>query len=109
MSATHRQAPAQHSPDDALRQELDGLRGEWERLRDDKIRTEQDLANLNRHMAELEELALREYGTADPQALAGLLEAKRAENERLVTEYRAHIRGVQEALSAVESQGEPGA
>lgn len=92
---------AEHD-DAALVRELEGLKKDYEALRMEQVRVEQDLANLTRQLGELEQRAQAEYGTADPQALAELLEAKRAENARLVAEYRGHVAGVRAALQAVE-------
>ncbi len=90
--------------DAALERELAGLKAEYERLREEKVRAEQDLANLTGQLADLERKALEEYGVSDPEALERLLAEKRAENERLVAGYRAHIDGVKNELGAVEGR-----
>ncbi len=90
--------------DARLERELAGLKAEYERLRDDKVRTEQDLSHLRHQLDELEARAQEEYGTADPRALRELLARKRAENERLVAEYREHIAGIRQELEAVERE-----
>ncbi len=97
---THKNADA------ALEKELNALKTDYDRLRDDKVRTEQDLAHLQKQLADLERRALEEYGTADPGALEKLLAEKRAENERLVGEYREHIRSVRQGLERVEREFE---
>jgi phage shock protein A len=94
--------------DGRLERELAGLRAEYERLRDDKVRAEQDLSHLQHQLCELEETATAAYGTADPEALSRLLAEKRAENARLVADYREHIAAVRQDLEQVErdfSQG----
>lgn len=88
--------------DASLERELAGLKTAYERLRDDKVRTEQDLRHQQTQLAELEAKARADYGTADPEALARLLEEKRQENARLVAEYREHIAAVRRDLEAVE-------
>ena len=88
--------------DASLERELAGLKQAYERLRDDKVRTEQDLRHQQNQLAELEERARAEYGTADPEELARLLDEKRRENARLVAEYREHIAAVRRDLDAVE-------
>ncbi len=92
--------------DAALERELAGLKAEYERLREEKVRAEQDLANLTGQLADLEQKALAEYGVSDPGALERLLAEKRAENQRLAADYRAHIEGVKAALSGVEGRFE---
>lgn len=88
--------------DARLERELAGLRAEYERLRDDKVRAEQDLSHLEHQLRDLEASATQAYGTADPEALAQLLAAKRAENDRLVAAYREHIAAVRRDLDQVE-------
>lgn len=88
--------------DASLERELAGLKQAYERLRDDKVRTEQDLRHQQNQLAELEAKARAEYGTADPEELARLLDEKRRENARLVAEYREHIAAVKRDLEAVE-------
>jgi phage shock protein A len=95
----------QNDRDAALERELGQLKQQYEKLREAKVRTEQNLANLEEQLAELETQARGEYGSADPAELERLLAEKRAENERLVSEYRAHIQSVQSGLQSVE-QGE---
>ncbi|NMC49365.1 MAG: hypothetical protein GYA47_08060 [Desulfovibrio sp.] len=85
-----------------LEKELAGLKAEYDRLRDEKVRAEQDLAHLAAQLDELEKKALADYGTADPEKLAGLLDAKRRENAALVAGYREHIRGVRQELDAID-------
>lgn len=92
--------------DMALERELNELKKQYEKLREDKVRTEQNLDNLNRQLAELEDQAKAEYGTADPQELTALLQEKRAENERLVAEYRKHITSIHAGLNELENGGE---
>ncbi|MFP5257738.1 MAG: hypothetical protein ACLGQH_01825 [Acidobacteriota bacterium] len=88
--------------DASLERELAGLKQAYERLRDEKVRTEQDLRHQQNQLAELEAKARAEYGTADPEELARLLDEKRRENARLVAEYREHIAAVKRDLDAVE-------
>lgn len=100
-----------HRHDAALQEELAGLKAEYQRLREDKVRTEQDVANLTRQLDELCRRAEQEYGTSDPGELAALLEKKRAENEAMVADYRAHLEQIHRGLAAVEAEvdGETGA
>ncbi|QLA16822.1 hypothetical protein [Desulfolutivibrio sulfoxidireducens] len=90
--------------DASLEKELAGLKAEYDRLRDEKVRAEQDLAHLAAQLDELEKKALAEYGTANPDELAGLLDAKRRENAALVADYREHIRTVRQDLDAIDRE-----
>lgn len=88
--------------DAALERELAALRGDYERLKEEKVRTEEQLASIQQQLAQLEEEAVRDFGVSDPEALQQLLDERRAENERRVAEYRAHIGEVKQGLDAVE-------
>lgn len=92
-------------PGNGLERELAQLKQQYEQLRMDKVRTEQNPDNIGRQLADLEAQALQQYGTADPQQLAHLLEEKKAENARLVAEYRAHISSIMEGLQKLEQSG----
>ena len=94
--------------DEALERELGQLKSEYEKLRDDKVRTEQNLANIEQQLAELRRTAEEEYGTSDPEALARLLAERRAENERLVEEYRKHIEGIRQGIDEIEKSDAEG-
>lgn len=100
----HDPARDRSGPDAALERELAALRADYDALKDEKVRTEQNLANVRQQLEELQARAVAEYGTADVERLAALLADKRAENTRLVEEYRAHIRGIQEGLKALDGQ-----
>ncbi|ADU61163.1 MAG: hypothetical protein KUA35_11485 [Pseudodesulfovibrio sp.] len=89
-----------------LEQELAELRNDYERLRDTRVRTEQDIAHLTSQLEALKAQAQAEYGTSDPEALQGLLEKKREENERVVAAYREHVQQIQADLAAVENRVE---
>ncbi|WP_031481694.1 hypothetical protein [Maridesulfovibrio frigidus] len=91
--------------DNGLEQELNLLKKQYERLREDKVRTEQNLKNIGTQLAGLEEQAAQQYGTSDPAKLGQLLEEKRAENARLVAEYREHINSIVEGLQKLENGG----
>lgn len=88
--------------DSQLEQELNGLRRQYEQLRDQKVRTEQQVADLSGRLESLKEQANAQYGTSDPEELQALLNEKRAENERVVAEYREHIQKIHADLAAVE-------
>ncbi len=90
--------------DQALERELAGLKKEYERLKEQKFRTEENLASLERQLQELEAQAEEEFGTADPVELERLLQEKRAENARLVAEYRGHIQEINSGLSSIEQE-----
>lgn len=89
--------------DSQLEQELNGLRRQYEQLRDQKVRTEQDIANLSSQLEGLKAQAKTEYGTDNPEELQALLNQKRLENERVVSEYREHVQKIQADLAAVEN------
>lgn len=96
------------SQDQRLEQELTQLRAEYEKLKMERVRTEQNLANLSQQLREMEERAQAEYGTSDPAELERLLAERRAENARLVEDYRKHIETIRADLSAVERGLEEG-
>ncbi|WP_419781494.1 hypothetical protein [Maridesulfovibrio sp.] len=89
-------------PLNGLEQELNLLKEQYKWLHDKKIRTEQELASTTGQLAALEEEAKAQYGTSDPQELTKLLEEKKSENARLVTEYRKHIMSIKEGLDNLE-------
>jgi len=91
------------SKDSQLEQELKDLKKQYEQLRDKKVRTEQDVANLSTRLEELKSSAQAEYGTSDPEELQALLEKKREQNEKVVSEYREHIQQIQADLADVEN------
>ena len=88
--------------DAALELELSRLKAEYEKLKEEKVRAEQSLDHLAGQLKDLEDKALTDYGTADPQALARLLEDMRAENQRLVEDYRRHVESVRAGLAELE-------
>ncbi|MDQ7833217.1 MAG: hypothetical protein RDU30_15915 [Desulfovibrionaceae bacterium] len=90
--------------DQGLEKELASLKADYVKLRDEKVRAEQDLANLTAQLAELEQKAQDDYGTADPDELARLLETKRQENAALVADYRDHIQAVRQELDAIDRE-----
>lgn len=94
--------------DAQLEQELSGLRRQYEQLRDQKVRTEQQVSDLTSQMESLKAQAEAEYGTSDPAELQALLEKKRQENVRIVTEYREHINKIHNDLESVETGVEVG-
>ncbi|WP_156891617.1 ADP-ribosyltransferase [Maridesulfovibrio zosterae] len=94
-----------NQPGNGLEQELAQLKRQYERLREDKVRTEQNLDNIGRQLADLEAQAMQQYGTSDPQELNQLLEEKRTENAKLVADYRAHITSIMEGLQKLEQGG----
>ncbi|MFW5500651.1 MULTISPECIES: hypothetical protein [unclassified Maridesulfovibrio] len=91
-----------NQPVNGLEQELNLLKDQHKWLHDKKIRTEQELASTTTQLAALEEESKAQYGTSDPQELSKLLEEKKAENARLVSEYRAHIMSIKEGLDNLE-------
>lgn len=90
--------------DKALEAELAELRDKHKILETKKIRTEEKISSLTGRLKELEQRAEEEFGTADPEELAKILEEKRKENERLVQEYREHIQMINDGLDAVERE-----
>lgn len=94
--------------DRGLEAELEQLRRSYESLREQRVRLEQDQAHLARQLAELEERARAEFGSADPAELERLLNERRAENARLVSEYRKHLQTIEQSLAAIEQQGSLG-
>ena len=90
--------------DAQLEQELNELRRQYEHLRDQKARTEQQVSDLTNQLESLKAQAEAEYGTSDPGELQALLQQKREENERIVTEYREHIQKIHNDIRLVEDQ-----
>lgn len=93
-----------HDHDAALEQELKSLKTRYEALREDQVRTEQDLKNLTDRLEELKARARAGYGTDDPKELARILDERRAENQRLVAEYRKHVAAIEADLNAIEAK-----
>lgn len=98
----------QDEQDLTLERELQQLKHAHDQLREDKVRTEENLANLEQQLQELTAEAEAAYGTADPLKLEELLQEKREENARLVSEYRAHIHSVRSALENIETESDEG-
>jgi len=94
------------NPDAQLEQEMNGLRRQYEQLRDQKVRTEQQVADLTSRLETLKTQAEAEYGTSEPKELQSLLQEKRLENERVVAEYREHIKQIHADLANVENSVE---
>jgi chromosome segregation ATPase len=92
--------------DAKLEQELNGLRRQYEQLRDQKVRTEQQVTDLTGRLETLKAQAEAEYGTSEPKELQSLLQEKRMENERVVAEYREHIKQIHADLASVENSVE---
>ena len=90
--------------DQQLQQELEQLKKEYGTLRDRKLRAEEALKSKSEQLSELEQKAEQEYGTSDPERLTALLEEKRAENSKLVADYRAHLEGVKASLAQVQKE-----
>lgn len=85
--------------DAAVEQELANLRKQHEDLKSRRIRTEEQIRGLSAQLEELQNRAVEEFGTADPEQLAALLQERRDENARLVAEYREHIQKIQAGLA----------
>lgn len=95
--------PDPHDHDAALERELAELKRQYDALREDKVRSEQTLSHLEGELSALSDRARELYGTADPEALARMLESMRAENQRLVEDYRAHLSSIRQGLDALET------
>ncbi|WP_035104183.1 hypothetical protein [Desulfohalovibrio reitneri] len=95
--------------DQELERELGGLKERYEKLREEKVRTEEQLDGLEKRLDEVKARAREEYGSDDPGELARLLEEKRAENARLVAEYREHLEAIDQGLRQAEEAAGGGA
>lgn len=107
---TQRNSPAPGAgdhPDQAVERELHALKQRYEQLKEKKIRAEQDLSSIRQRLEERRREALAAYGVAEVEELERLLAERRAENRRLVDEYRAHVESVSARLATVE-KGETG-
>lgn len=102
-SRTEAQAANASPRDQQVEKKLVELREEYRKLHEKKIATERDRQNLEERLKELREQAEREYGTSDIEQLRQLLEQRRQENERMVTEYEQHVRGINERLDEIEN------
>lgn len=89
------------SPEDEHHLELEKLKKDYEKLYEAKVRAEESLANLQERLESLKAQALQEYGISDPEALAERLEKERAENSRILSEYRAHLETIREELDSI--------
>ncbi|OIP90390.1 MAG: hypothetical protein AUK55_12870 [Syntrophobacteraceae bacterium CG2_30_61_12] len=90
--------------DQAVQERLEALRSEYEKLSEKRIQTQTMVQNLEEQLQGLREKAEAEYGTSDLEKLEELLEQRRQENERRVTEYQQHIEGIKDQLKAVETE-----
>ena len=89
-----------------LEKELAALRQQYERLQMERVRTEQNLSNLEQQMTELKAKAENEFGTSDVTELEKILAERRAENAQLVASYREHIQGIQQGLAGLEKDAQ---
>lgn len=87
-----------------LQQQLEGLKRDHQQLRDKKIAAEASLKQWSEELTSLQAEAEKLYGTSDPAKLQALLEEKRAENAKMVAEYRTHLQEVQESLELVKKE-----
>ncbi len=110
MKKTKNESPAGNlSPrDTAVQETLETLKKEYKDLDTLKIRTDQDIANLQKQLEELESRAEAEYGTSDLAELEKILEERRQENERRVQEYEQHIQEVKDSLAQIDAASEAG-
>ncbi|AEB10749.1 hypothetical protein [Desulfobacca acetoxidans] len=110
MKKTKNESPAGNlSPrDTAVQEKLETLKKEYKDLDTLKIRTDQDIANLQKQLDDLEKQAVAEYGTSDLAELEKILEERRQENELRVQEYEQHIQAVKDSLAKIEEPGSGG-
>jgi len=90
--------------DQAVQERLEILKKDYKDLDTRKITTEANIKTLEQELERLREQAQKNYGTSDLGELERLLEERRQENERLVTEYEAHIQGIKNRLDEIDSQ-----
>jgi chromosome segregation ATPase len=87
---------------------LRALKERHKRLEEARITAEADRRNAEAELARLRAEAESRYGTADLDRLRAKLAEMRAENERKVAEYEAHLDSVEAALAEVERRFEGG-
>lgn len=95
---------SQYPGDQQIEQELATLKKQYDQLKERKVRTEQNLENIKKQLADLEEQAMQEFGSSDPADLEQILERKRQENAELVRRYKEHIQSVSNDLAKLESE-----
>lgn len=91
------------SQDEAVQAKLETLKKEYNELHTQKIKTEQNIANLEDKLQELRAKAEKEFGTSDLAELQQILEDRRRENEARVADYEKHLQEIKTNLGAIET------
>lgn len=82
--------------------EMEELKKRYEGLSHKKTECETNLKNANKKLEELQAQARDQYGTDDLGELEKKLATMKAENQRLVEEYRASLDGIEADLKRVD-------
>jgi len=86
--------------------DIEALKVEFHKLDKEKTTAEANLKTSQDELQKLQEESRRIYQTDDLDELKRQLEAMRAENTRLLTEYDAHLKSVKLELEIVRQQFE---
>ncbi len=90
----------------AVQDRLESLKTDYKELETKKIQTDTNIKTLETELERLREQARESYGTSDLEKLRDLLEARRRDNEQMLTEYEQHIRSIKKRLDEIETPPE---
>jgi phage shock protein A len=80
---------------------LEELRATYERLRTERIRAESEVERLTAELERMREQARAAFGADDEGEIARLVEAARARNDALVSEFAALIAALEARLQSL--------
>src|SRR5579862_4451043 len=83
-------------------QSIETLRERFAKLEKERTRAETNRENAQRALEDLRKRARKEYQTDDLGQLQKKLQEKKAENERLRSEYQKHLDSIEAKLASVE-------
>lgn len=82
---------------------IEALRKRHDTLSHKKTEAETDLRNAQKRLRELQEEAVKAYGTSDLAELRKKLKEMQEENERKTVEYQKHLDEIEDKLREIES------
>ena len=87
-------------------QSIEALQQRYQKFSDQRIRAQTQLEESQKRLAELEQQATEQFGTADVDQLQEKLEKLKTENEKKQVEYQKNLDEVHAKLTQVESDFE---